>query len=110
MLADLLSVPLGDRYQPLNMNPQEKKELTINTLRRQLEETVQRRPVLMIFEDLHWVDPTSRELLDHIVDRIEQLPVLLIATYRPEFDAPWVGLPHVMAMSLNRLRRGEGER
>jgi DNA-binding winged helix-turn-helix (wHTH) protein/predicted ATPase len=108
LIADLLAVPLGARYRPVDISPQRKRELTLRALHRQLDMLMRRQPALMIFEDLHWVDPTSRELLDHIIERIEQLPILLIATYRPEFEAPWVGLPQVAVMTLNRLGRGEG--
>src|SRR5947209_15971363 len=61
----------------------------------------------MIFEDLHWIDPTSRELLDLTVERITDLPVLLVATYRPEFQPPWVGGSQVTVIALNRLGRSE---
>jgi predicted ATPase len=60
------------------------------------------------FEDLHWIDPTSRDFLDLILARIEGLPVLLVATFRPEFQPPWVGQPHVTVIALNRLGRGDG--
>jgi predicted ATPase len=62
----------------------------------------------MIFEDLHWIDPTSRELLDHVLARIDRLRVLLVATFRHEFEPPWVGQPHVTVMALNRLGRSDG--
>ena len=61
----------------------------------------------MIFEDVHWIDPTSLEVLGRTVDRLRTLGVLLIVTYRPEFDPPSIGRPHVTAVSLNRL--GERE-
>ena len=61
----------------------------------------------MIFEDVHWIDPTSLEALGRAVDRIRTLRVLLIVTYRPEFDPPWIGRPHVTALTINRL--GERE-
>ena len=64
-----------------------------------------RRPVLMVFEDAHWIDPTSRELLDLIVERVRSLPVLLIVTFRPEFQPPWTGQPQVTMLALNRLDR-----
>ena len=64
-------------------------------------------PVLMIFEDAHWIDPTSLEVFGRAVDRIRTLGVLLIVTYRPEFEPPWIGRPHVTALTLNRL--GERE-
>ena len=69
----------------------------------QVEGLAARQPVLMVFEDVHWIDPTSLELLDLIVDRVPTLPVLLIVTFRPEFAPPWVGRPHVTLLSLSRL-------
>jgi predicted ATPase len=76
---------------------------------RQLAGLAHQQPVLMIFEDLHWVDPSSRELLDLFVDQIEHIPVLLIVTFRPEFQPPWIGQPHVTALSLRRLAREESK-
>jgi class 3 adenylate cyclase len=90
LLAELLSVPLEARYTALELTPQRKKERTFEALLRQLAHLARRQPVLMIFEDLHWADPTSRELLDLTVEQIERLPVLLIATFRPEFQPPWI--------------------
>jgi predicted ATPase len=79
-------------------------------LLRQLQVLARRQPVLMIFEDLHWIDPTSREVLDLTVEKITGLPVLLIATYRPEFQPPWVGGSQVTVIALNRLGRNDGAR
>ena len=73
----------------------------------QLEALSQSKPVLMIFEDVHWVDPTSLELLGQTVDRLKRLGVLLVITYRPDFDPPWIGRPDVTALSLNRLGNRE---
>ena len=75
---------------------------------RQLERLARQQPVLMIFEDLNWIDPTSREFLDLVLARIDALPVLAAATFRLKFQAPWTGQPHVTVMSLNRLGRGDG--
>ena len=69
----------------------------------QLETLTRRNPVLMIFEDAHWTDPTSLEAFGRVVDRIRSLPVLLIVTFRPEFEPPWIGRPHVTALTINRL-------
>ena len=71
----------------------------------QVEGLAARQPVLMVFEDVHWSDPTSLELLDLIVDRVPSLPLLAIVTFRPEFTPPWVGRPQVTLLSLNRLPR-----
>ncbi|WP_027555879.1 adenylate/guanylate cyclase domain-containing protein [Bradyrhizobium sp. Cp5.3] len=103
LIADLLSVPIGDRYPPLNFTPQKRKEKTLGVLLAQLEGLAARRPVLMVFEDVHWIDPTSLDLLDRIVDRVATLRVLLIITFRPEFAPAWIGRPHVTLISLSRL-------
>ena len=108
LLVELLSLPGGYRFAPLELSPQRKKELTFAALLRQLERLARTQPVLMIFEDLHWTDPTSREFLDLVLGRIDHLPVLLVATFRPEFRPPWTGQPHVTVMSLNRLGRSDG--
>ena len=77
----------------------------MEALIRQLEGLARRQPVLMVFEDAHWIDPTSRELLDLTVERVRSLPVLLIVTFRPEFEPPWTGQPQVTMLALNRLDR-----
>ncbi len=94
---------------PLDLTPQRKKERTFEALLRQLAGLAMRDPVLMVFEDLHWADPTSRELLDLILEQIERLPVLLIATFRPEYQPPWTGQSHVTTLSLRRLGRQESD-
>jgi class 3 adenylate cyclase/predicted ATPase len=109
LLAELLSVPLDGRYPALDLTPQRKKERTFEALLRQLAGLARRQPVLMIFEDLHWADPTSRDLLDLSVERIERLPVLLIATFRPEFQPPWTDQPNITTLSLRRLGRQESD-
>jgi class 3 adenylate cyclase/tetratricopeptide (TPR) repeat protein len=108
LLADLLSLA-GTRSIPNpELTPQRKKEKTFDLLLRGLEIVARQQPLLMVFEDLHWIDPTSRELLDLTLARIERLPVLLIATFRPEFNPPWIGQPNVTMMTLPRLGRREG--
>jgi predicted ATPase len=79
----------------------------MEALTAQLEALSRSDPVLMIFEDAHWLDPTGLEVLGRTVDRLRTLRVLLIITYRPEFEPPWIGRPNVTALSLNRL--GERE-
>jgi class 3 adenylate cyclase/tetratricopeptide (TPR) repeat protein len=103
LLAALLSLPAGERYPPLTRTPQKQKEKTLLALVAQVEGLAARQPVLMLFEDAHWIDPTSLELLDLIIDRVPALSLLLIITFRPEFTPPWVGRPHVTALGLNRL-------
>jgi class 3 adenylate cyclase/predicted ATPase len=104
-LADLLSLPASERHPLPNLSPQRKKERTLEALIRQLEGSARRQGVVMVFEDAHWMDPTSRELLDLTVERVRSLPVLLIVTFRPEFQPPWTGQPQVTMLTLNRLDR-----
>jgi class 3 adenylate cyclase/tetratricopeptide (TPR) repeat protein len=108
LLAQLLSVPTGDRYPRLDLTPQKRKEKTFNALIAQLAGLAARQPVVMVYEDAHWIDPTSLELLDLTVDRVPSLPVLLIITFRPEFTPSWVGRPQVMLLSLSRLPHRQG--
>ena len=105
LLADLLSLPASKRHPLPDLSPQRKKERTLEALIRQLEGLACRQPVVMVFEDAHWIDPTSRELLDLAVERIRKIPVLLIVTFRPEFQPPWTGQPRVTTLTLNRLDR-----
>ena len=102
LLAELLSLPTV-RYPASTASPQRKKEQTFTALLRQLEALARSRPALMLFEDLHWIDPSSRELLDRMIERAVRLPLLLVLTFRPEFQAPWTGLSHVTSLTLSRL-------
>jgi class 3 adenylate cyclase/tetratricopeptide (TPR) repeat protein len=102
-LADLLSVPTAERYPPLSLTPQKRKERTLHAQLAQVEGLAAQQPVLMVWEDIHWSDPTTRESLDLLVDRVPTLRVLVIITFRPEFAPPWVGRPHVTMLTLNRL-------
>jgi class 3 adenylate cyclase/predicted ATPase len=107
LLSELLSLPSS--AADLNLSPQRKREKLFEALLGQLAAEAGRRPVLMVFEDAHWIDPTSRELLDLTVDRVRHLAVLLAVTFRPEFQMPWGGRAHVMSLALNRLGEREGE-
>jgi class 3 adenylate cyclase len=104
-LIDLLSLPASDRHPLPDLSPQRKKERTLEALLRQLEGLARQQPIVMVFEDAHWIDPTSRELLDLTVVRVRSLPVLLIVTFRPEFQPHWAGQPQVSIVTLNRLDR-----
>jgi hypothetical protein len=86
LLADLLAVPTGERYPALNLTPQKRKEKTLAALTAQVEGLSAREPVLMVYEDVHWSDPTTRESLDLLVDRLPGRRILAIITFRPEFD------------------------
>jgi class 3 adenylate cyclase len=103
LLADLLVVPTGDRYPPLNLTPQKHKEKTLAALTAQVEGLSAREPVMMVYEDVHWSDPTTRESLDLLVDRLSGRRVLAIITFRPEFSPAWVGRPNVTILTLSRL-------
>jgi class 3 adenylate cyclase len=103
LIAELLSLPNDGRYPALDLNPEQRRQRTLGALIAQMESLTRQNPLLMIFEDAHWTDPTSLELFGRAVDRITSLRVLLIVTFRPEFDPPWIGLPHVTALTLNRL-------
>ncbi len=107
LFAEMLSLPNDGRYPALDLAPQQRRQKTLEALTAQLSGLASQHPVLMIFEDVHWIDPTSLEALDRTVDRIKALPVLLTVTFRPEFNAPWAGQSHVTSLTLNRL--GERE-
>jgi predicted ATPase len=108
LIADLLALPANDRYPPLDLSPQQRKDKTLAALVRQLEALAREQPVLMVFEDAHWSDPTSRELLDLTIEKIQGLPVLIFVTFRPEFQPPWSGQSQVMTLTLSRLNRRNG--
>jgi class 3 adenylate cyclase/tetratricopeptide (TPR) repeat protein len=103
LFADWLLIPTGDRYPALELNPEKRKEKTHQVGLAQVEGLAARHPLLMVFEDLHWSDPTTREGLDLLVDRIPALRVLVIMTFRPDFAPPWAGRSHVTLLTLNRL-------
>jgi len=105
LLADLMSLPASERHPLPNLSPRRKKDRTLEALIRQLEGLARQQPVVMVFEDAHWIDPTSRELLDLTIERVRSLPVLLIVTFRPEFQPPWIGQPQISMLALNRLDR-----
>ena len=107
LFAAMLSLPL-DRYPPLNLSPQKQKEHLIAALADQVSALARRQPVLIIFEDAHWIDPTSLDVLGAMIDEIPDSAVLLVITYRPEFDPPWAGHSHITTLTLNRLGRREG--
>jgi class 3 adenylate cyclase/predicted ATPase len=107
LLAETLSLPNDGRYSRLELDPQRRRQKTLEALVAQIDALSRSNPVLTIFEDAHWIDPTSLEALGRTVERLRTLRVLLIVTYRPEFEPPWIGRPHVTALILNRL--GERE-
>jgi hypothetical protein len=109
LFAEMLSLPNDGRYPELNLEPQERRQKTLEALIAQVGALSRHNPVLMIFEDAHWTDPTSLETFGRVVDRVRSLPVLLIVTFRPEFDPPWLGRPYVTALTINRLAQRDIE-
>src|SRR5215471_3164091 len=103
LFATLLSIPFGERYPPPALSPTQQRRRTLAALLDQFERLARQQPILLLFEDLHWADATSLELLDLIVERVRQLPVLALFTFRPEFEPPWVGLPNVSTLTVGRL-------
>ena len=103
LFAEMLSLPNDGRYPALDLEPQQRRQKTLEALTAQVEALSRQNPLLMIFEDAHWTDPTSLETFGRVVDRVRSLPVLLIVTFRPEFEPPWIGRPYVTALTINRL-------
>ena len=109
LFAALLSIPFGERYPPLALSPTQQRRRTLAALLDQFEGLARRQPILFVFEDANWADATSLELLDLMVERVRQLPVLALFTFRPEFEPPWVGLPNVGTLPLGRLDSNDVE-
>jgi class 3 adenylate cyclase/predicted ATPase len=107
LFAEMLSLPNDGRYPALDLTPEQRRQRTLDALIFQMQALTRSSPLLVIFEDAHWTDPTSLEAFGRAVDRIATLPALLIVTFRPEFDPPWIGRPHVTALTLNRLTQRE---
>ena len=109
LFAEMLSLPNDGRYATLDLTSEQRRQRTLEALGSQIEALSRSNPVLMIFEDAHWTDPTSLEAFGRAVDRLRTLRVLLIVTFRPEFEPPWIGRPHVTALTINRLAQREIE-
>ena len=109
LFAEMLSLPNDGRYPALDLTPEQRRQRTMEALIAQTEALTRHMPVLMIFEDAHWTDPTSLELFGRAVDRIASLRVLLIVTFRPEFAPPWIGRPYVTPLTINRLAQRDIE-
>ena len=107
LLADMLSLRNDGRYRGLNLSATQRRDRTLEALTLQIEALAKLNPVLMIFEDAQWADPTSLEALGQAANRIATRRVLLIVTFRPEFNAPWIGRPHVTPLTINRLEQRE---
>jgi class 3 adenylate cyclase/predicted ATPase len=104
LIADLMSIPAGERYPQPSIGPQKRKERTLEALKVQFVGLAAKQPVLMVFEDVHWSDPTTRELLDLLVASLPALRILALITCRPEFTSPWPDLAHIVPMRLHHLQ------
>ena len=109
LIGSMLSIPLGHRYPPLNLSPAQQRRQTFSALLGQLEGLANQKPLLILFEDAHWADATSLELLDLVIETVRRLPALLLITFRPEFEAPWQGVPDIATVALGRLDRVQSE-
>jgi class 3 adenylate cyclase/tetratricopeptide (TPR) repeat protein len=109
LIAALLGIATGECYPALALSPQRQKQRTLEVLVDQVEGLAARQPVLAVYEDVHWIDPTTLEALDLLIERVQRLPVLALITFRPEFNPPWTGHAHVMQLSLSRLTRRHGQ-
>jgi class 3 adenylate cyclase/tetratricopeptide (TPR) repeat protein len=105
LYASLLSIPTSDAYRKLDGDAREQREMLFKFQAERFSQLPSKRPVLFLFEDVHWIDPTSLELLELQVERVQDISTLMVITYRPEFEAPWVGRSYVTALTLNRLNR-----
>jgi class 3 adenylate cyclase/tetratricopeptide (TPR) repeat protein len=103
LFAEMLSLSNDGRYPALGLTPQQRRQRTLDALLSQIEALTRQHPVLMILEDAHWIDPTSLEAFGRVVDRVDDLRVLLIVTFRPELEPPWIGRPHVTTLTVKRL-------
>ena len=107
LLAELLSIPYEGRYRPLNMSAQRRKQRLFQVLMQLLQAAASRRPVLLVVEDLHWIDPSSEELIGLIFDRLQGLPMLAVFTARPEFQPGWDDRAPLLHMRLSPLDRSD---
>jgi len=106
-IASMLSIPCEERYGALAMSPERHKTLTLRALVDLIEGAARKQPTVMLFEDAHWSDPTSLELLDLLTDRVSNMPLLLVLTHRPEFQPRWSQAEHVTALNLGKLTRAQ---
>ena len=109
LIASMLSIPFGARYPALALAPDQQRHLTLSALRDQMEGLAKKQPMLILFEDAHWADATSLEVLDLLIQSVPRLPALLLITFRPEFEAQWSALPDVAKIALGRFDRIQAE-
>ena len=105
LFAALLSLPLAADYAPLTVSPEQQKQQTLHALLTILLRIAAQQPMLFVMEDLHWVDPTTLELLTLLVDQGPTARILALWTFRPDFSPPWTGRSHLTQVTLPRLPR-----
>src|SRR5262249_19759171 len=108
LVAALMSIPAEGRYPALALTPETRKQRTLEILVDGLEGLASQRPVVAVYEDVHWIDPSTLDLLDLVVERVASLPVMAVVTFRPEFVPRWAGRNHVTSLALGRLGRRQG--
>ena len=106
-IASMLSIPCDERYGEITMTPQKFKDETLRTLVDLTEAAARKQPSVMLFEDAHWADPTTLEVLDLMIDRVKDIPLLIVLTHRPEFQNRWADHGHVSALNLSKLTRAQ---
>ena len=106
-IASILSIPCEERYGAHTMTPQKHKDETLRSLADLAEAAARKQPSIMLYEDVHWADPTSLEALDLLIDRVRSFPLLIVLTHRPEFHSRWGVHGHVTGLNLSKLMRGQ---
>ena len=106
-IASVLSIPCEARYGAVAMTPQKFKDETLRALVDTAEAAARKQPTVMLFEDIHWADPTTLETLDLLIHQVRNIPILVVLTHRPEFQSRWPHHSHVAALSLSKLTRAQ---
>lgn len=106
-IASMLSVPWEERYEALALTPEKNKDETLRALVEITAAAARKQPSVMLFEDAHWADPTTLEVLDLLIDRIATVPLLIVLTHRPEFQPKWTKYGHVSALNLSKLTKAQ---
>jgi class 3 adenylate cyclase/tetratricopeptide (TPR) repeat protein len=110
LFAALFSLPLPEeRYPPLGLTPQQEKQQTQDALAAWLLEEAERQPMLAVYEDLHWADPSTLENIGLLVEQVPTAPMLMVLIFRPQFVPPWPNRSHMTPITLNRLERPQVE-
>jgi class 3 adenylate cyclase len=107
-IAAMLSIPCEQRYGAVAMTPQKFKDETLRALVDTTEAIARRQPTVELFEDIHWADPTTLEIIDLLIHRVRNIPLLVVLTHRPEFSSRWSHYGHVTALTLSKLTRAQG--